>query len=814
MFWKKKNKDDFYNIIGLSNTRDIEFSRSRDIWLTFSQALLCLLLCIGSICGYASCFSADFDLLTIILVLSVTSIVIAFARNLKSGLFRNLIYIGFLFLFAFFILRFFRYVNSGYHAIVNLTYAALENYLEIPALIHYEEMIENPYTTITIFLIFLGIFELLLFHMWIGERIHLLSLFLVSFGPYIVPLFINLFPDEFYLICMLTASFALIMICLSLHINNHPTRKKDYSVFTKKNPWSSSKKGFSYGANGFNYFMTTIVSLLFSISIIFIVGIITPRASFQNNLRTSNLKKSVTDEVKYMVTFGLSGYFNRYNATGGLNGGQLGGIYSVRPDYETDLIVTYVPVTYEPQYLRGFVGVGYTDRQWHSIDDLYEDSYIDDNTYKHFYESIQLTNEFNYLKELNFARTPFSISVTNVGANIHNNFSPYYCDPDDIPEKTNTIADAFSYHETRDYTFYYYMPTAQNNLSLDNNDDMSGYLQIPSDTREKIINFLIENELCTEYISQDLSYKNYSSNEISYIINNISDCLTNDFVYSLNPGITPYREDFVGHFLDNKKGFCAHFATTATLMLRTLGIPARYVEGYVVTSEDLAAGEIVEDANISDYLDTSLVQTNLSVVRAEIGDDKAHAWVEYYTPEFGWRVFEATTASIDLSSGSDFWSTLYGLFRETDSQNNSVEINIDMDISSGNISRFLYRLFVIIIIIITISCLTFFSYRFTKRYRSYHRNRMNINIRNYYKIICVDVSRKHPEFRYLISYSLQFEFLKEHYKLSHSFDDDNCNRLCKILEKSAFSNKEILKTEFIYAMKLLKLLRRNILFKF
>ncbi len=813
MFWRKNNKDDFTNIIGLTNTGDIRFSKSGDMFLTISQALLCLFLCVGSICGYASCFGAQFDLAKILIILTAASFIIAYARNLKTNWLKNLIYIGFLFLFGFFIMRYFRYVNSGYHALINMTYASLENYLEIPALVYYEELIENSYSTITMFLIFLGIFELLLFHMWIGERIHLMSLFLVSFAPYLVPLFINLFPEELYLTCLLTAYIALIFICLGCHVNSHPKKQKDYMVFTKKNPWSSSIKGFSYGANGVNYLMTTILAFAMSIVIIIMVSFVTPRASFQNNLRTSKMKTAVTDEVKYFVTFGLSGYFNRYQSTGGLNDGQLGGVYSVRPDYETDLTVTFVPLTYEPLYLRGFVGIGYTDRQWYDIDSLFENNLINDLAYSILGNEICLNNEFNYLKQINFGRKPYLITINNVRANVKYDYTPYYVDTTTYPSAGRHISDAFLYGKTRDYPFYYYMSIADNNTYLQKNPDMAAYMQVPSETRDDILAFLIENNLCTKYISTDGSYKNYSAAETTLIINEISDCLTNDFVYSMNPGITPRKETFVGHFLDEKKGFCAHFATTATLMLRTLGIPARYVEGYVVTSEDLAEGEILTNINAADYVDTSLVETNLSVVRAEIGDDKAHAWVEYYTPEFGWRPFEATTASMEQSVNSDFWSSLYGLFSESEKQASAADIT-NTNISSGNLSTFLYRLFLITLAVIILLFVAYYSYRLIKQYRSYHRNRMNINVRNFYKIICAKVSRKHPEFAYLISYKLQFEFLKEHYKLSDSFNDKNTDKLCKILEQTAFSNVEITGTEFVFAMKLLRLLRKNIAFRF
>lgn len=59
-----------------------------------------------------------------------------------------------------------------------------------------------------------------------------------------------------------------------------------------------------------------------------------------------------------------------------------------------------------------------------------------------------------------------------------------------------------------------------------------------------------------------------------------------------------------------------HFASAATLMLRTLGIPARYVSGFTA---ELAAGETVE-----------------------VPDSAAHAWVEIYLDGYGWYPVEVT----------------------------------------------------------------------------------------------------------------------------------------------------------------------------
>ncbi|MBQ9744640.1 MAG: transglutaminase domain-containing protein [Clostridia bacterium] len=77
------------------------------------------------------------------------------------------------------------------------------------------------------------------------------------------------------------------------------------------------------------------------------------------------------------------------------------------------------------------------------------------------------------------------------------------------------------------------------------------------------------------------------------------------------------ESNMVVAFLDTyKEGVCRHFASSATLMYRALGIPARYVEGYV---GETTAGEW-----------------------AEIYSTNAHAWTEVYIDGIGWIVVDCT----------------------------------------------------------------------------------------------------------------------------------------------------------------------------
>ncbi|NOY64732.1 MAG: DUF3488 domain-containing transglutaminase family protein [Nitrospirae bacterium] len=58
--------------------------------------------------------------------------------------------------------------------------------------------------------------------------------------------------------------------------------------------------------------------------------------------------------------------------------------------------------------------------------------------------------------------------------------------------------------------------------------------------------------------------------------------LRDNYTYSLSPSPPPEGVNPIRYFLlDEKKGFCEHYATAMVLMLRSMGIPARVVSGYM-----------------------------------------------------------------------------------------------------------------------------------------------------------------------------------------------------------------------------------------
>ena len=99
--------------------------------------------------------------------------------------------------------------------------------------------------------------------------------------------------------------------------------------------------------------------------------------------------------------------------------------------------------------------------------------------------------------------------------------------------------------------------------------------------------------------------------------------LAQNNVYSKEPE-SAGRQDSVEHFLaSSHEGFCVHFASAGTLILRSMGVPARYVNGYVVR-------------------EFSFYPTEAGEFEARVKDSDAHAWCEIYLEDYGWYPIEMT----------------------------------------------------------------------------------------------------------------------------------------------------------------------------
>ncbi|MBR5139736.1 MAG: transglutaminase domain-containing protein, partial [Clostridia bacterium] len=126
------------------------------------------------------------------------------------------------------------------------------------------------------------------------------------------------------------------------------------------------------------------------------------------------------------------------------------------------------------------------------------------------------------------------------------------------------------------------------------------YLQIDTDLKEKLL---------------ALAEANGIDPSSPTCIDDVAKYIRSAGKYDLEAGDVDYDDMVTAFLIDKNPGVCRHFAASATMMLRALGIPARYTVGFVL------------------YVNPDQ--------RKEYQND-GHAWVEVYMDGMGWVVIDAT----------------------------------------------------------------------------------------------------------------------------------------------------------------------------
>lgn len=634
----------------------------------------------GCVTGILSEFDISVNYVAIIPVLFAASMFLSLIH--LSRLLYVAGYFSFLFAFAYGLLSLRTYANSGYQALLNIINKTYSDHYLLPSVREYNEIISDRYVTITTVSIFLGLFLVLLLNVGIFNDMFFFTTFNLTFWPLQLGIFIGRYPSYTSLALLFFSYFSVYFLRHSGHFHfvqpksggkpreyafEYDDRMNRNMIFQKSN----ARSMLALCA------FALIVSLTFGIFCSFAVR----TSENEALLNRSSLKARLDENIKILTQSGIAGMFNRYQATGGISGGKLGGVRSVTPDYETDLKATFVPYSFETLYLHAFTGQQYTGSKWNppSAATGYalnmpgaggpsSQSAIAGERILSEARTLSGLMDRNIL-EKHTAR----MTVENIDADTSYIYTPYFLS--DIPEKAlvepySSLSGFFAKDSKETYEFIPYSSNQLISLSSDpvlikeaySGDDLSGYseyeteiydnyLQIPASIRDELISY---------------HEKIGTSDKLDEQIRMIYDFFLDNYVYDMAPGATPMGSDFVTYFLsDQKRGYCAHFASAGVMLLRSYGIPARYAEGYVITTEGVTETASGTDEDASYYYTGDNPLGRSSVITTEISDGNAHAWAEVYIPDFGWFPVEFTVPSTDNGRGAyaDFLSALGRLFR-------------------------------------------------------------------------------------------------------------------------------------------------------
>ncbi|HHU73108.1 MAG TPA: transglutaminase domain-containing protein [Clostridiales bacterium] len=549
-------------------------------------------------------------------------------------------------------------IKNGFYILENLVISRAEDYYGFQSIRYLADYTtETQDTTLLVIMIIIPVIALLSYSL-LRNNISNLSI-IILFLPVAASFLVGLIPAEHYLVIYITATLYLVKASSINHkISDRQQRKIHQRVSAR----------------------SAIVLSVFCIVLFFLMNLFVSRKEYESIIKIKEIK---VDLQKKLFDLSLDDITNKINdlkfsfkvkASGGLSGGRLGRVGEVEFDNSEHLRIILPSFLGEQGlYVKGYVGTNYTGDRWdgHTAGDkkkyqaLLEKipseefdpmnmsvSLIEKITKPYsnqtFYDyyTLSLIQSFIYKAKL---------KIEYVDANKKYLYVPYLSDYNQIAEKKyvqDLYVTARDGKESYELDFYNYMSIGK----IINNDErevITDNLKLGTYTKyEKIYRDFVYDvytkmpEKKLERLKKDFSNLKItaSDHDLMKRINYVKSYLERHTDYSLSPGKLPRGKDFIEYFLyENKRGYCAHYASAATMIFRAMGIPARYVEGYAV-------GSFIPN----DYLGTQMVtfytghenyRLESSQAMISVKDYNAHAWVEVYVDGCGWVPVEVTPGS-------------------------------------------------------------------------------------------------------------------------------------------------------------------------
>lgn len=505
----------------------------------------------------------------------------------------------------------------------------------------------------------------------------------------------------------------------------------------------NGKMSISIKSNGGIMSQTAAGVAVIATTVVFVTCTAFSRGFYDKSIGTMSANNFIKYTIRDVMVLKYAEY-KKYVVPAEVNQGQLGFYSVVKPEFDTLFTIITKPISDDKLYLKSFTGAEYK----------YRGNFWDEKT---DISDINITDATaNSLKESgNTGEIKFNSYIGGFSSFI---LIPYYTVIGDN-SIYNYVNDCITNGTTEDsYEITVYKG---DNVTIDD----SVYRQQIYDEYTLIDD---KNRVVIENILKNANINN-STADIDYAIKKY---LSDNYTYDFDNGIVPFGDDFVNSFLtETKKGNFAHFASAATLMYRSLGIPARYAGGYTVDKEQILSNRIRKDGNF----------------KVNVRNANMYAWVEVYKDGFGWQ-------PVDVSPSPSFAELAEKYDTEDgDKQTVSLEDKNVLDEYFKPIENEYYNpmhfgknivkilIHILIIVLLIISVLVFGKIIIKEAMWHIKYNRGNNSLRAY-------MLMERLRIKFKLSNSCDYtDFSKA--AAQRGFNLKQCNELMELANKLVFSNK-------------------------
>lgn len=639
--------------------------KNKDVRGLFLNGCLIFVIISGAIGLFLNGFGVAVNMPFLIAMLFLISMFCAFLY-LKQWV-KILGYLVIIFGFINVIRNMFYVLRGGFAYVANIFMETIENYLYLPIERRYStgDLDMSYSTTITMALI--GFVLILMLNILISEFRSVFWVLIFTF-PFVSMVFYFEKSISFWYLFMYMAGLAtLLVLKFGRHYEWIPEKKGNYKISEKKN-----RVYFRYGSSSkINQWIFACIALL-SGGILLILTLVYPASRWEWDESPSPLKEESRDFASRLALQGFWGMFAKDKvAAGGMGNGKLGDVNLIRMDYMPDLYIqTAISDIMYPIYMKGFYGTYYEygENEWINIIDTRDEwdvmlqnystppeeardiadrlltlDYVGDQILARYERGIRIYNQATssqyaylpyYMKNMTRLAGWSRQEDDEIGYQLHmgQTVSGWYhpMHVSSVPELKEAVQKIWENHsETPAWSELEQVEKDYREYAKET------YLHVPLDLQETLQNYCRENGI--EAGSED-------------VVEDVIRVLGKNCEYNLMPGQTPSGKDFVTYFLmENKKGYCTYFATSAVLLYRTLGIPARYCGGYVVSRDEFLDATAIREPDRENWVRDGNETVEVENIMAT--DANAHAWVEIYVDGFGWYPVDPTPSDDNTDYG-------------------------------------------------------------------------------------------------------------------------------------------------------------------